>query len=420
MATPARAATGASLTPWLCEGVEMPLVHDQQALRLYLRCLLPTKVKTGEWFEVLIGCRNEFGLWKRADFPVSEGTETVPLHVSVLSLSDSSAPLSLETEGSLSIDCSGKISFKARILAPEGRHTPSSFALLNFSVSKEATGVLRPFMPVLSPPIHVGTDATTFNGATLLDLRGLTLDMCRLLEVPSLGTSILCAESPADLGIGGRIWDSCLVMLEYLAMHRETLLQGRRCLELGSGTGMLGMCAALLGAREVCLTDLDNVCPLLSLNLDLNRGFNPFIGKPGSATEEFDSMLQNVNVKPHCWGTDVSNLEPALVDLVIMADVVYDVEASLALVRTLQALAASDAGRPGAKGSEGGGTTYLMCFRPRNADDPAFFKALAEANIDAHEISSTAVLASCAGKLASACSDVHILELIPRSHLEVL
>lgn len=41
---------------------------------------MPT-VKLGECFELKVGCRNEYGLWRRADY----GGEPIPLRVEVLS-----------------------------------------------------------------------------------------------------------------------------------------------------------------------------------------------------------------------------------------------------------------------------------------------------------------------------------------------
>ena len=63
---------------------------------------------------------------------------------------------------------------------------------------------------------------------------------------------MLIAESPGQLGIGGKVWDAALTLVRYLRAERSTLLEGRRVLELGAGTGIVGMCCALLGASEVC------------------------------------------------------------------------------------------------------------------------------------------------------------------------
>jgi predicted RNA methylase len=48
------------------------------------------------------------------------------------------------------------------------------------------------------------------------------------------------------------------------------LVAGRRVLELGAGTGVLGALCAQLGAASVTVTDLAPTVPLLELNLTLN------------------------------------------------------------------------------------------------------------------------------------------------------
>lgn len=121
---------------------------------------------------------------------------------------------------------------------------------------------------------------------------------------------VLVAESPGQLGIGGKVWDSAFVLCEYLAQAGYTsctsaadrlclagsnrvdlsaslpngnekatraaadatlpesptrcaqstasgLVNGRRVLELGAGTGLVSVCCALLGASAVMATDFE-------------------------------------------------------------------------------------------------------------------------------------------------------------------
>ncbi|CAE6972236.1 Vcpkmt, partial [Symbiodinium sp. CCMP2456] len=181
-----------------------------------------------------------------------------------------------------------------------------------------AAGALeRPLLPVLSPPflLRPATPGPTDDGGARLPAAArLSLEQCRLVEVPGCG-SLLLAECRGDLGIGGGVWDGGLVLLEYLAHPAQrTRLEGRRVLELGSGTGLVGLGCALLGAQEVLLTDLPDVTALLDFNVALNRARR--------------SGLERVQVQAHEWGTDVAALEPAALEVVIMADLIYDVEPS--------------------------------------------------------------------------------------------
>ncbi|THG23106.1 hypothetical protein TEA_028699 [Camellia sinensis var. sinensis] len=68
------------------------------------------------------------------------------------------------------------------------------------------------------------------------------------------------------------LWDSGVVLGKFLEHAIESgtmLLQGKKVVELGSGCGLVGCIAALLGA-EVILTDLPNRLRLLRKNVGTN------------------------------------------------------------------------------------------------------------------------------------------------------
>jgi predicted nicotinamide N-methyase len=52
--------------------------------------------------------------------------------------------------------------------------------------------------------------------------------------------SAYALESPGYLGIAGKVWDSMYVLLQYLAIHQEEFVRGKRIVELGCGTGLAG------------------------------------------------------------------------------------------------------------------------------------------------------------------------------------
>uniref|UniRef100_A0A7S3CYL4 Uncharacterized protein n=1 Tax=Palpitomonas bilix TaxID=652834 RepID=A0A7S3CYL4_9EUKA len=55
---------------------------------------------------------------------------------------------------------------------------------------------------------------------------------------------------------GFLVWDGCWVLMKYLRKESvASTLKGKRVLELGSGTGIVGLYAALLGAHSLC-TDI--------------------------------------------------------------------------------------------------------------------------------------------------------------------
>lgn len=93
---------------------------------------------------------------------------------------------------------------------------------------------------------------------------------------------------------GQKLWCGSLVVIEYLLYH-SNVISGSTIIELGSGTGLLGMICRLLGASHVFLSDHDDRSithmkqDLLSNNIDncdvLQMDWNKF--------KEFDFSVFN-------------------------------------------------------------------------------------------------------------------------------
>lgn len=85
----------------------------------------------------------------------------------------------------------------------------------------------------------------------------------------------VCIEQDHDLLLhksvtGSTVWDSCVVLAKFLEEQRDVLnLKGKRTIELGSGCGLLGIAAAMLGGN-VTLTDQENILGLLHRNVEQN------------------------------------------------------------------------------------------------------------------------------------------------------
>lgn len=73
-------------------------------------------------------------------------------------------------------------------------------------------------------------------------------------------------------------------------------LRNQFVLELGSGTGAVGVAAAMLGAGRVVVTDVENVLFIMQANADLAR--EQALGGNQSPT--------NVEVESYMWGTQPS------------------------------------------------------------------------------------------------------------------
>ncbi|PKA45964.1 hypothetical protein AXF42_Ash019725 [Apostasia shenzhenica] len=152
----------------------------------------------------------------------------------------------------------------------------------------------------------------------------LTLDAC--------GHLLSICQSPSCMGTpgvtGAVVWDCGVVLakfMEHAVDSKRLLLQGRMVVELGSGCGLVGCVAALLGAN-VILTDVFDRLRLLKKNVDANLGV---LGSPcGSAS-----------VRELIWGDD---LEPDLIDpqpdFVLGSDVIYSEESVDDLLHTIRQL----------------------------------------------------------------------------------
>uniref|UniRef100_A0A8C3UQ07 EEF1A lysine methyltransferase 3 n=1 Tax=Catharus ustulatus TaxID=91951 RepID=A0A8C3UQ07_CATUS len=121
------------------------------------------------------------------------------------------------------------------------------------------------------------------------------------------------------LGPAGAVWEAALSLCRFLG-EQNLELAGRRVLELGAGTGIVGIFTAMLGA-EVTLTDRPPALPQLRENA--RRNF------PGGAGEPRVRALR--------WGRDQHRFPPKF-HLILGSDIVYDPRAFAPLLGTLRHL----------------------------------------------------------------------------------
>jgi predicted nicotinamide N-methyase len=99
-------------------------------------------------------------------------------------------------------------------------------------------------------------------------------------------------------------WGGGLVLAKYLLDRPETVA-GRRVLDLGAGSGIVGIAAAKAGATETCAADVDSYAMVA---IELNAAINEVIVRPVLA--------------------DLTKSEPPDVDVICVGDLFY--EAALA------------------------------------------------------------------------------------------
>ncbi|KAG8716329.1 hypothetical protein FRC11_004096 [Ceratobasidium sp. 423] len=149
----------------------------------------------------------------------------------------------------------------------------------------------------------------------------------------------------AGPGCGGIAWPAGEVLSRYLA--RGGSLAGQRAIELGSGTGLVGLVAGLLGAEEVVITDQEQLINIMEENIELNN------------------LRNRVRASVLNWGEPIPPNLPSTVSTIIAADCVYAEPAFPLLVSTLADL----------------NNTYpdaeiLFCYKKRRKADKRFFAML--------------------------------------------
>ncbi|KAI9026440.1 putative methyltransferase-domain-containing protein [Phycomyces nitens] len=148
-------------------------------------------------------------------------------------------------------------------------------------------------------------------------------------------------------GCGGKTWEAADVMIEYLLWKKtqsESLFDGKRILDLGSGTGLVGLAvaSAFPGAQNMTLTDQIPMMELMKQNIILN-----------GLEEKVDTQLLD-------WGTPLPDHILPLPDVILASDCVYLEIAFQPLVDTLLLLSKKET------------VIYLSYMKRRNADKRFF------------------------------------------------
>ena len=150
----------------------------------------------------------------------------------------------------------------------------------------------------------------------MLELRGVRVKMSprrQALGVFSEESGLTESESET----GAVVWDSAVFLGRRLRLEE---VRGRKCLELGAGCGLLGLICCRLGASEVLLTDRAHRLKALEENRRLDNGGE------NCRVLEVDWRRQNLDFFLH----------NGPFDLVLGADVIYDLPLIVPLVETLR------------------------------------------------------------------------------------
>lgn len=141
------------------------------------------------------------------------------------------------------------------------------------------------------------------------------------LHYPICGFNLEINVNPvSELEFGTVIWDGALGLCQYFDEHKINFSQ-KKVIELGAGTGMLGILIALLGA-EVTITDKPNLLRQIQQNVSVNIP---------------SSDIPRVKVRALSWGHDHIQF-PSDYDVIMGTDIVYIPESVPLILKTLQHL----------------------------------------------------------------------------------
>ncbi|KAK2466437.1 hypothetical protein APHAL10511_002079 [Amanita phalloides] len=153
----------------------------------------------------------------------------------------------------------------------------------------------------------------------------------------------LSLYTDASPGCGGIAWPAGQILSNYIVKRGSEFLQNRTVVELGSGTGLVGLVAGKLGAR-VWITDQTQMLGIMHKNIKMNN------------------LESCVSVAELNWGIDLPSNVPRP-DIILAADCVYFEPAFPLLVQTLADLADQS-------------TEILFCYKKRRKADKRFFSFL--------------------------------------------
>jgi predicted nicotinamide N-methyase len=188
----------------------------------------------------------------------------------------------------------------------------------------------RGFLHVLVVPQQSHSDFSS--PTSLLCIKGREFDIIRepLFIGPSNRRIIIQETSEAHKGTGLITWDGSVVLAKYLEKNAQKLVSGKRILELGSGTGLTGIAAVFLGAKNVLLTDLSYTLNQLNYNVAANC----------NADELRDNAVVVAELD---WAREDTYPSPFIIfDTVVAADVVWIEELVVPLVNALSRLCTKD------------------------------------------------------------------------------
>ena len=177
--------------------------------------------------------------------------------------------------------------------------------------------------------------------------------LSRIIDVSP--TKSLTIKQNLDYGYAGEVWDASLVMGYFMLnsnSDKVITFQNKAFIELGAGTGMLGLIAASKNASRVVLTDKGTCIGMLNDNYETNKHL-----LNGAAVEVKELDWTNKN--------DLTKIEGHF-DYIIGSDLVWKEELIKPLHDVIEHLMNMNVSEDGKK------TQTFLCFQIRDTKMKTF------------------------------------------------
>jgi predicted nicotinamide N-methyase len=174
----------------------------------------------------------------------------------------------------------------------------------------------------------------------------------RKIEIDENATEVEISQN-LQFGYAGEVWDAALVFSHFIInkhnRHNFSFV-GKTILELGSGTGICGLMAAIKNAKKVYLTDKEENLDILKKNYELNKHLI-------TLTEVVITSLNWTKPEEYAHITDK-------IDMIICSDIVWDLKLYDSIINVMDYF------------TEVNTTEILLSYQYRKQTDIEFFNEL--------------------------------------------
>ncbi|KAL3876030.1 hypothetical protein ACJMK2_033917 [Sinanodonta woodiana] len=137
--------------------------------------------------------------------------------------------------------------------------------------------------------------------------------------------------------VGEQIWNGAMLMSDFI-IHNKTTFKDQSLLELGAGTGLTSIVAAMYAHTVFCTDMGDNVLQIAKNNCERNMSTYP--GSHQILVRELDWFkdLSEGRTESEFYLSESEQEDVKNIPILLAADVIYDIDATAAFFKTIKTL----------------------------------------------------------------------------------